>query len=62
MLTQTRGAVIGAVVVTTVQSQDMYDQAGDKIRARRTFPLVICDWSSRTSIAVSMAFWPLIGP
>jgi 4-hydroxybenzoate polyprenyltransferase len=41
--------MIGCVVFTTVQMQDLADMEGDGIRARRTVPLVIgsrpCRWS-----------------
>ena len=54
--------VIAAVVFTTVQTQDMYDQAGDSLRGRWTVPLVVGDWSSRITIAIPMAFWSWFGP
>ena len=49
--------VIAAVVFTTVQSQDMYDQAGDSERGRNTVPLVIGDAWARWSIAVPVLIW-----
>ena len=55
-------AVIGAVVLTTVHTQDLQDQAGDRLRRRRSFPLAIGDWPSRITIAVPMAFWSWFGP
>ena len=54
--------LIGAVVLTSVQTQDMYDQAGDRARGRKTLPLVIGDYPARWTIAVSMVFWSVIGP
>ena len=54
--------VIGLVVVSTIHTQDMYDQAGDKMRGRWTVPLSIGDWPSRVTIAIMMAFWSLIVP
>ena len=53
--------VIGGVVISSVHSQDLYDQAGDSIRGRRTMPLVIGDWPSRISIAGAVAIWTAFG-
>lgn len=52
---------IGAVVASSVQSQDMYDQDGDRVRGRRTLPLVIGHWPSRISIAAAVLFWSYFG-
>ena len=49
--------VIAAVIFTTVHLQDMYDQAGDRIRGRRTVPLVIGDEPARCMNAITMIFW-----
>ena len=54
--------VIGAVVFTTVQTQDMYDQAGDSLRQRKTVPLVIGDYYARWSIAIAMIGWSVVCP
>ena len=54
--------IIAAVIFSTVQTQDMYDQAGDKLRRRRTLPLVIGDTWSRWSIALPMLFWSCFVP
>ena len=53
---------IGLVVFTTVQTQDIYDQAGDAIRGRKTVPLVIGDGSSRWSVAAPMVIWCWLVP
>ncbi|RDL41342.1 Uncharacterized protein BP5553_01321 [Venustampulla echinocandica] len=53
---------IAAIVFTTVQTQDMYDQLGDGLRGRRTIPLVFGDSQGRWSIAVPMAFWCFFCP
>lgn len=55
-------AIIGAVIFTTIQSQDMPDQVGDSIRNRRTAPLVIGDWAARVTIAITVGFWSLFCP
>ena len=49
--------ITGLVVFSTVQSQDMYDQAGDSLRGRRTVPLVLGDGPSRWTIAIPMVIW-----
>ena len=54
--------IIGAVVFTSVQTQDMYDQSGDDMRGRKTVPLVIGDAYARWSIAIAMAFWSVACP
>lgn len=55
-------AIIAAIVFTSVQSQDMYDQEGDKARGRQTLPLMIGDMPARWSIAVAVQFWSLACP
>lgn len=55
-------ALIFLVVLTSVHTQDMYDQEGDSMRKRKTVPLVIGDSTSRWTIAASVAFWSLICP
>lgn len=55
-------SLIGAVVFSTVHTQDMYDQAGDNLRGRRTVPLWIGDKPSRVTIAIPMAFWSCFVP
>lgn len=53
---------IGAVVFTTIHSQDLYDQAGDSLRERWTVPLVIGDSAARWTVAVPIAFWSCFCP
>ena len=53
---------IGLVIFTTIQSQDMYDQAGDSLRARWTVPLVVGDLAARWSIVVPVAVWSWFCP
>lgn len=50
-------SMISGVILTTMQVQDLKDQAGDQIRGRRTMPLIAGDHVSRLSIAVLTAFW-----
>ena len=55
-------SVIAAVIFSTVHTQDMYDQAGDTLRGRRTVPLCLSDKLSRVTIAIPVAFWSWFGP
>lgn len=48
-------------MISSVHSQDLYDQAGDSIRGRRTMPLVMGEWPSRISIAGAVATWTAFG-
>ncbi|KAL8738659.1 MAG: hypothetical protein Q9181_000576 [Wetmoreana brouardii] len=50
-------AVISGVILTTMQVQDLKDQPGDRMRGRRTIPLVLGDTFSRWMIAVCVAIW-----
>lgn len=54
--------IIGLVILTTVQAQDMHDQAGDSLRKRWTVPLVIGDVPARWSIAVMLGVWSWFCP
>ena len=54
--------VVGLVVATTVQTQDMYDQEGDAARGRKTLPLVWGDSMARWCTAIAMAFWSIVCP
>ena len=53
---------IGLVIFTTIQSQDMYDQAGDSLRKRWTVPLVVGDPAARWTIAISVGIWSWFCP
>jgi 4-hydroxybenzoate polyprenyltransferase len=53
---------MGAVVASTGHSQDMADQAGDRLRNRKTVPLVVGDGVARWTIAVPTAFWTVAAP
>lgn len=55
-------AIIASIVLTTVQTQDMYDQEGDALRGRKTVPLVVGDTMARWSIAFFMIIWSLVCP
>jgi 4-hydroxybenzoate polyprenyltransferase len=51
-----------AVILTTIQTQDMEDQKGDAARGRRSLPLQIGDRPCRWVIAVYVVFWGLACP
>jgi 4-hydroxybenzoate polyprenyltransferase len=48
---------ISAVILTTMQVQDLKDTVGDQARGRRTAPLVLGDRPTRWSIAVPIPLW-----
>ncbi|KAI1133443.1 UbiA prenyltransferase family-domain-containing protein [Nemania abortiva] len=50
-------AMISAVILTTMQVQDLKDQEGDRTRGRQTIALCMGDRFSRLSIAFFVAFW-----
>ncbi|MDI1489518.1 MAG: hypothetical protein OHK93_008797 [Ramalina farinacea] len=54
--------MVGGVVLTTLQMQDMSDQKGDAERGRGTLPLVWGDGVARWSIAVPVMIWSLVCP
>ena len=55
-------SVIGAVVGSTAQIQDMYDQADDSSRGRKSAPLVLGDKMARWSIALPTTLWSWLCP
>ncbi|KAI1312190.1 UbiA prenyltransferase family-domain-containing protein [Xylaria venustula] len=55
-------SVLSSVIFTTMQSQDMKDQAGDRSRGRRTAPIVLGDFIARGTIAVPIAIWSVVCP
>ena len=54
--------IISSVVLTSIHTQDMEDQAGDLVRMRKTVPLVIGDGRARLLIAGPVLFWSLLCP
>lgn len=55
-------AIIGGIIFTTLQMQDMADVHGDAKRGRKTVPLIYGDRFARWSIAVPVVAWSLICP
>lgn len=54
--------IVGGIVFTTLQMQDMADQEGDRARNRGTVPLMLGDWAARWTIAIPVAFWSSVCP
>lgn len=54
--------LIAAMICSTVQIQDMADQEGDRIRGRRTLPLVLGDRGARWTIVAAVGFWSVVAP
>lgn len=55
-------ALLGLNTLTTVQIQDFRDQEGDKIRGRRTVPLVMGDGLCRVLTSIIILFWSVALP
>ncbi|KAI1389104.1 UbiA prenyltransferase family-domain-containing protein [Hypoxylon trugodes] len=55
-------AIISAVILTTMQIQDLKDQEGDRTRGRKTLALALGDIVSRTSIVVFICLWSFVCP
>lgn len=53
-------AMMGAIILTTMQVQDLKDQTGDRTRGRRTIPLVLGDSVSRWVITGFVLFWSIV--
>ena len=51
-----------AIITCTMQIQDLYDQEGDRLRGRRTIPLVFGNAIARYSIAIPVVFWSFVAP
>lgn len=54
--------VLGGVILTSIQIQDLCDQKGDSIRGRRTIPLLLGDKLSRLTISIPIAVWSVLCP
>jgi 4-hydroxybenzoate polyprenyltransferase len=55
-------AMISGVILTTMQIQDLKDQAGDRTRGRKTVALFLGDTVSRVSIAFFLGLWSFACP
>lgn len=54
-------ALVSVVILTTMQVQDLKDQDGDRLRGRKTLPLVIGD-VARWTVAVPLVLWSIVCP
>ena len=54
--------IVGGIVFSTLQMQDLADQEGDRARDRGTLPLVHGDGIARWTVAVPVMFWSLLCP
>ncbi|KAI0400730.1 UbiA prenyltransferase family-domain-containing protein [Xylaria palmicola] len=52
----------GAMLMTTVHAQDLYDQQGDAVRGRSTAPLVLGDGVARWTVGAGVLFWSITMP
>ncbi|KAI1311115.1 hypothetical protein F5Y03DRAFT_411002 [Xylaria venustula] len=52
--------LISAVVMTTIQIQDLKDTAGDRVRGRKTVVLTLGEGVSRASIALFDCLWSYV--
>ncbi|KAK3984440.1 UbiA prenyltransferase family-domain-containing protein [Cladorrhinum sp. PSN332] len=52
--------ICAGVILTTIQVQDLKDQAGDRMRGRKSICLSIGDNFSRTTIAAFVCFWSCV--
>ncbi|KAK4160558.1 UbiA prenyltransferase family-domain-containing protein [Cladorrhinum sp. PSN259] len=52
--------IVSGVILTTMQVQDLKDQAGDRLRGRKTICLYLGENFSRTSIAFFVGFWSCV--
>ncbi|KAE8444093.1 hypothetical protein EG329_000875 [Mollisiaceae sp. DMI_Dod_QoI] len=55
-------AVIAAAITFTIQFQDMEDQEGDRMRDRKTLPIVLGDATARHLNAVTIVVFSLAAP
>jgi 4-hydroxybenzoate polyprenyltransferase len=51
--------IIGAVIFTTIQVQDLKDQEGDRTRNRHTAPLALGHECARWTIAIPVVLWSI---
>ena len=54
--------IVFTIIASTMQVADMYDQEGDRLRNRKSVPLVFGDRSARYSIVFPVAIWSLLAP
>ncbi len=55
-------AIIAAAITCTIQFQDMEDQEGDRMRFRKTLPIVLGDMMTRRINAITIIIFSLVAP
>lgn len=54
--------MIGAVMFSTISVQDLKDQKGDKLRGRKSLPLVLGDLFTRWTVVLFVLLWSMLCP
>jgi 4-hydroxybenzoate polyprenyltransferase len=54
--------MIGVIVFTTLQVQDLCDQEGDRDRGRHTIPIIFGDQFARWTVVIPILFWSFVAP
>lgn len=54
--------IIGAVMFSTISIQDLKDQKGDKLRGRKSLPLVLGDLYTRWTVVLFVLLWSILCP
>lgn len=54
--------IIGAVLFSTISVQDLKDQKGDKLRGRKSLPLVLGDLFTRWTVVLFVLLWSMVCP
>ncbi|KAL8673085.1 MAG: hypothetical protein Q9168_002468 [Polycauliona sp. 1 TL-2023] len=52
--------LLGGIIATTIQFQDLYDQRGDSLRGRKTIPLLASDRVARMTVAAPILVWSCV--
>ena len=52
--------LLGPIIFSTIHVQDIPDQEGDRVRNRRTVPLVIGDGPARWTVATLVVLWAAV--
>ncbi|KAI4168865.1 MAG: hypothetical protein LQ343_006078 [Gyalolechia ehrenbergii] len=55
-------SLLAVMIASTKHVQDLYDQDGDKLRGRKTIPLVFGDSTARRTIALAVSAWSFVMP
>lgn len=55
-------SIVGLVIFSTIQAQDLRDRVGDGLQQRQTLPVMLGNWKSRWAVVVPIAVWSLLCP